>query len=351
MKILVLLPFSPVPTDFGGALRVFYLLKSLASEHEVTVLVISTPEKTKLFRKIFDGVVKEIHLVPEPWTRNYKRLAQLYSIFSSRSYFNMNSFSKRIQPEIDKLLNENDFDVVHSEFPAMGCYKINTDLIRVNDAHNVEHDNFRKMWLNQRSPLRKWYYYREFKKVTREEVTTLNNQDALLVTSEEDIAILKRCLNNVPAYLVPNGVDTSYFKPSNGVSEPFSIVFTGMMAYTPNDDGILWFLDEIFPIIRKKIPQAKIYIVGKRPTERLQRRQSKHVIVTGYVDDVRPYVWKSSIFVVPLRMGSGTRLKVVEALAMKKPVVSTTLGCEGINVIPEESVLVQDDSVSFADSV
>jgi polysaccharide biosynthesis protein PslH len=123
------------------------------------------------------------------------------------------------------------------------------------------------------------------------------------------------------------------------------------MKYVPNYDGILYFLDEIFPFILKKIPDAKIYIVGNGPPVALQRRASENIIVTGFVEDVRPYVWRSKAYVVPLRMGGGTRLKVVEAMAMRKPIVTTSIGCEGIEVKSGEHVFIADQPEEFARSV
>jgi len=121
-----------------------------------------------------------------------------------------------------------------------------------------------------------------------------------------------------------------------------------MMAYVPNSDGMLYFLDEIFPLIKKKVPGVTITIVGNRPPRELLRRASDDVIVTGYVDDVRPFVERAAVYVAPLRIGSGTRLKILEALSMKKPVVTTSIGCEGLDVVDGESALVADEPEAFA---
>lgn len=351
MKILFLMPYSPVPPNFGGAMRIYYLLKSLTSEHEVTILTFGTSEQEKLLKNEFEDLAEEIHVLPQPWSKSKKRLAQCYSLFSKKSYWFYYGYSKEMQKKIDELLLKKNYDVVHSEFPNMAQYQFKDDLIKVIDSHNVEYDNFRRMWEKCRQPIRKWFYKKEYKKVFREEVDVLNQQDLFMATSKEDVKILKKHVGRVSSFVVPNGVDTSFFTPSSIEPEPWSLVFTGMMGYTPNNDGMLWFLDEIFPLILEKIPQAKVYIVGNKPPEELKGRQSEQVIVTGFVDDVRPYVWKSSVFVVPLRMGSGTRLKVVEALAMKKPVVSTSIGCEGIEVEHGKTVLIQDKPEKFASEV
>ncbi len=351
MKILCLMPYSPVPKTFGGALRIYYLLKNLASEHQVTALAFGTPRKQKLFEEEFGDLLEEIHIVPEPHSKHFKRLAQCYSVFRPGSYSMLACYSPKMQNKLDELLAGNDFDAVHTEFPFMGQYEMKSDVIKILDAHNVEHDNFRRMGMKCRHPIKKWFYRKEYEKVKREEVDIINQQDMLLTTSETDLKLLRQHVENVPGFVVPNGVDSTFFTPSDRQEEPFSMVFTGMMGYTPNHDGMLWFLDEIFPRILRKKPEAKVYIVGNRPPEALKKRRSDNIVVTGFVDDVRPYVWKSAIFVVPLRMGSGTRLKVVEALAMKKPVVSTSIGCEGIDVEHGKSILIEDDPAEFASAV
>jgi len=152
--------------------------------------------------------------------------------------------------------------------------------------------------------------------------------------------------------VVPNGVDTKFFNKNDKVEqEPYTMVFTGAMGYLPNQDGIMFFLDEIYPLIKNEIPEAKIYVVGSRPPERLQKYATDDVIITGFVDDVRPYIDRSSVYVVPLNMGSGTRLKVLEAMSMEIPIVSTSIGCEGIEIKDGENILVRNEPQEFANAV
>lgn len=351
MKILNIMPFAPVPPTFGGALREYYLLESLTREHNVTVLTYGNSKQYDDFIKDFGDKIDALHMIRPPWERKYRRVAQLYSLGSARSYYHHENCSDEMQRKIDYLLSIEKFDAVHCEFSVTGNFKFEKDIIKVLNTHNVEYENFRRMWKKSNSPVRKWFYHREYKKVKAEELKSLRKQDIILSTSEEDKKIMQEDVPEVDNYVIPNGVDTSFFTPSDEEPEPFSLVFTGMMGYTPNNDGMLYFLDEIFPLIRQKIPEVKIYVVGSHPREALKKRASDNIIVTGFVDDVRPYVWRSNVFVVPLRMGSGTRLKVVEALAMKKPVVSTALGCEGIEVTHGESILIEDEPSDFSDAV
>jgi len=256
--------------------------------------------------------------------------------------------SRQMQNTIDMVLSENNFDIVQTEFSSMGCYTLPNTIVKILDSHNVEYDNFRRMWLKTSSPLRKLHYFDEYKKFYHEELENYKSQDALFVTSSRDKQILDADLPNLPKYVVPNGVDASYFAPSPQSPEPYSMVFTGAMSYIPNSDAMLYFLDSIFPLIQREIPEAKIYIVGSGPPKELLRRATDKIVITNFVDDVRPYVYRSSIFVVPLRMGGGTRLKILEAMAMKKPIVTTSIGCEGIHVRHNESALIADDPETFA---
>jgi glycosyltransferase involved in cell wall biosynthesis len=191
----------------------------------------------------------------------------------------------------------------------------------------------------------------EYGKFRAQEIDICRRKDAILTTSFRDAKVLQSDVPDVPMYVVPNGVDTTYFSLREEPREPQSLVFTGSMNYVPNADGAEYFLDEIFPLIQRTVPGVKVYFVGNAPPEHLRERASESVIVTGFVEDVRPYVERASIYVVPLRMGGGTRLKVLEALSMQRPIVTTSIGCEGIDVKNEDTVLIADEPRAFAEAV
>lgn len=348
MKILFLSPYIPIPPTFGGSIRIYNLLKGLAKNHYVTLLTFGSEDKRNILEENIGILFNDYHLVKPTWSWTYRRLAQFLSLFSSKSFFSLFTKSDEMQGKIDKLLKFGQFDVVQIEFPIMANFCFNTTALKILDEHNIEYDNFRRMWEKSAAPLIKLHYLREYKKTRKEEIKVLKKMDLVLTVSNKDRNTIKNEIEGKPIYIIPNGVDTRYFKPEIKPVESFSMVFTGMMAYMPNHDGMSYFLDKIFPIILNEIPVAKVYIVGNRPPKNLSRRASKNVIITGYVPDVRPYIWKASLYIVPLRMGGGTRLKVLEALAMKKPVVSTSIGCEGIELTDNESILIADDPVDFA---
>jgi sugar transferase (PEP-CTERM/EpsH1 system associated) len=351
MKVLHIIPYIPVPPIFGGALRVYHILRHLVQHHEVTVLACGSSEDRQRLEAVFNSQLRGTYMVPRPWERRFRRLGQLYSLWTARSYFSVYANNRIMQRTLDEVLGGRSFDIIQIEFPVMAMFRFDTDAVRILDAHNVEYEIFCRMWKNVKSPLRRFHYHREYQKFFNEEIAVCRKQDAIFVTSERDRQTLDADVPDVPKFVVPNGVDATYFTPSPDPSEPWSLVFSGLMSYVPNYDGMLYFLDEIFPRVLKDIPQAKLYIVGNKPPKVLQKRASRNIVVTGFVDDVRPFIRQSSVYVVPLRMGSGTRLKVLEAMAMKKPIVTTSIGCEGIDVRHEESALIADNPQEFAESV
>lgn len=349
MKILHIMPYTPVPPISGGPLRMYHIMRMLAEHHDVTVVVYSMHDDLPKLRAEFSRKLRAIHVVMYGWKRRFKRIIQVLSFWSKHSFFYTIAYSDRMQKVIDRVIAENDFDIVLTEFSSMGSYTLRTNAVKILDSHNVEYDIFRRQWLKANSPFRKLHYYDEYKKFYHEELAHYQKQDALFTTSSRDKDILDHEIPEIAKYVVPNGVDASYFAPSGQTPEPHSLVFTGALSYLPNSDGVLYFLDNIFPLIQKQVPDAKIYVVGMNPSKEIIRRANTNVIVTNFVDDVRPYVYRSSVFVVPLRMGGGTRLKVLEAMAMQKPIVSTSIGCEGINVEHGRSILIADTPQAFAD--
>lgn len=350
MKVLFVIPYAPVSPTFGGSLRVYHILDHLCRHHDVTVAGFSTPEDEKNLVQIFPQLSGKTHFVASPTQGKSTRWIQIKSLFTSHSYWYQNSRSEALQKTLDKIFRLTYFDIIQCEFPTMAMYKFDSNAIKILDCHNVEYNNFKRM-AKVNNPLRKLYYHIQSFKFYQEETAICREQDGLFVTSERDISILDKEIPNVSKYLIPNGVDTNYFFPSNTVPKPYSLVFVGMMKYVPNYDGMNYFLDEIFPKILAKYPKATITIIGKNPPDSISRRANKNIIVTGFVEDIRPYIKNASVYVVPLRMGGGTRLKIIEALALKKPLVTTSIGCEGIDIENRKSALIADDPQHFADAV
>jgi glycosyltransferase involved in cell wall biosynthesis len=191
----------------------------------------------------------------------------------------------------------------------------------------------------------------EYRKFRREEQRCWKRADGCILTSDREEAILRQYAPQAPTLVVPNGVDVDYFRPSQATPDPDSIVFVGVMHYRPNVDAMLYFIREVMPHLLRQRPQLTLTVIGAKPPEELRRLAGPNVVVTDRVPDTRPYVERAGAFVVPLRMGSGTRLKVLEGLAMGRPVISTSLGCEGIDAVDGQHLLVADQPAEFAHSV
>lgn len=351
MKILFVTPYNPANPTFGGALRIFHILKQLSKKYDVTVTGFADPGGETLLAQQIPVLKSKIHFVKNPYSNFTDRWNQILSLFGSHCRWYRAIRLSPLQEVIDRILEGEEFDFIHCEFPDMAFHKFNCNAIKIMDAHNVEYDNLRRMAKVKNNPLRRLYFRHESEKLKRDEIDICKQQDAIFTTSERDKELFQKDVPGVPKFVIPNGVDLAYMKSSGVEPEKHSIVFVGVMTYVPNYDGILSFLDDIFPRIVSQIPDAKIYIVGNNPPASIISRANNHIIVTGFVDDVRPFIEKSSVYVVPLRMGGGTRLKILEAMALKKPIVTTSIGCEGIDVEHRETVLIADQPQAFADSV
>jgi glycosyltransferase involved in cell wall biosynthesis len=175
----------------------------------------------------------------------------------------------------------------------------------------------------------------------------------VVVVSHADGRALEDLVPGLESAVVPNGVDTTYYSPADGEHETdTTLIFTGKMDFRPNVDAVLWFGQEVLPLIRKEIPGVRFNVVGRNPHPRLRHLgEESYITLTGYVDDIRPYIAQAGVYVVPLRVGGGTRLKVLEAMSMRKAVVSTSLGCEGIEVTHDQDLVIADEPRVFAKSV
>jgi glycosyltransferase involved in cell wall biosynthesis len=218
--------------------------------------------------------------------------------------------------------------------------------------HNVEYLIWKRLSSIETSPLRRAILEVEWRKVRSRERAACRAVDLTITVSEADRQCLTALAPRARISAIPTGVDTSYFSPNGAPERPNRLVFTGSMDWHPNEDAMLHFIDAILPRIRRQVPDVSLAIVGRRPTDRLRSAAERAgALVTGTVDDVRPFVREASVYVVPLRAGGGTRLKIFEALAMAKPVVSTTVGAEGLALTDGREFVSADDPVAFGDAV
>lgn len=357
MKLLFLTPQLPYPPHQGTTIRNFNIIKHLAPRHEITLLSFGTEQELGDAGPL-RALCREIHIAPHP----IRTLAQraLTTFTSPLPDMALRLESKLMRSQLDGLIGKNSYDVIQIEGIEMSPYgasRTTRQLPLVFDDHNAEYALQRTAFESDlRSPTRwhaAFYSLVQWIKLERYERRVCERANAVVACSDTDAQALLSLDGQLPIANIPNGVDLEQYVPSDGVcAKPLaelSLVFTGKMDFRPNIDAILWFCNEILPYIRAEIPLAHLVIVGQKPVPKiLAREQSGAVAVTGWVRDIRPYIADAAVYVVPLRMGSGTRLKVLEAMAMGKAIVSTTRGVEGIKLTNGRNVVIADAPQDFA---
>ena len=357
MKLLFLSPYLPSPPRSGGPRRIHGLLTELARRHEVSILAFTAPgeateEALSSTREYCTEVVTvDNDRLDRGVNQRQKRAIQLRSLFSPRSYERLIHHDPAFQRALNGMVGRTDYDVITAEFAQMACYRVPPRARRVLDEHNIEYDILRRTANAGRSPVRKVYNRANYLKLRREEQAAWQQYDGITLTSERDEAILRRYAPGKPTAVIPNGVDTEHFRPSDAPIEPGTILFFGAINYYPNTEGLLFFIDEVFPRVKRQQPGAQLWIVGQLPPPEITSRAAEDVVVTGLVEDVRAYIERAAVVIAPLRIGGGTRLKIVEAMSMGKPVVSTRLGAEGLDVTDGEDILLADTAEEFAKQV
>jgi glycosyltransferase involved in cell wall biosynthesis len=264
-----------------------------------------------------------------------------------------------MQQALDKMLRSKRFDIVNLEFTFLGHCDLRQAPagekipVVVVDSHNIDYDLARQYTRTGGSLIRRLYAEVNWRKLKREELRTYANADGVYLCS---VADQRRLLDEVPAartIVIPNAADVDFYKPrpADPLPDGRTVVFFGLMSYMPNIDGVSHFIQDIWPRIAAANPNAKCRIIGGSPPPQLLALAGPRVEFTGFVPDLRPHLAAAAAVVVPLRFGGGTRLKIVEAMAMNKAMVSTTLGAEGIDAVPGRDILIEDQPDAFADAV
>lgn len=351
MKILFVSPRLPYPLAHGGDIRTFYFVREVAKYHDTTLLALVTSEdQFELVKKAENELCP---VIPVRYSLERRWKAHFKYFFSPVPYYRNVAISPETSFHLKRLVEENDYDLVQIEFLCMAHFVEDVNgPVTVLDMHNVESILFSRML--KILPLGKEKILGMFDNVTlREyEASQIRKFDACLTCSDLDRDILIKSSACESIFAIPNGVDTDFFQPGAVEEESASVVFVGSYSYYPNVDAVIYFCNEIMPQIQESRKDTKLFIVGHSPpkeVEALTRRNG--VIVTGFVEDVREYMGRATVFAVPLRSGSGTRLKILEAWAMGKAVVSTSLGAEGLWAKQNENILIADDPASFAESI
>jgi sugar transferase (PEP-CTERM/EpsH1 system associated) len=359
MRILWLKSDLLLPLDKGGKLRTWHLMRHLARRHDITYLAFKEPAQPAAdvegMREVAARVETVTRSEPAKGTLRFYADAALHLV-DPLPYAVGKYRSREFKRRLNELLASQAFDLIVCDFlfPAVNLPK-RLPCPAVMFTHNVESEIWRRHASTKTGRLSRMLYDAQYRRMLHFEGHTLARFDGVLAVSDADRDTFCRLYPGAvtqPVHVVPTGVDTGYFAPLPGDPHPQELVFTGSMDWLPNEDAMVFFCRQVLPIIRAEAPDVRLTIVGRAPTPSVKKlADAASIEVTGRVDDVRPYIASAAVYVVPLRIGGGTRLKIFEAMAMGKAVVSTTVGAEGLPVTDGEHIMLADEPRTFAAAV
>jgi polysaccharide biosynthesis protein PslH len=353
MRILSLQHLFPLPLDSGGKIKSYHTLKALASVHEVhAVAYVRTEQESRMLPQLQS--ICPVDVVPLARGKLRQCSDLLGSLLAGRSFIVERDYRAGMRDAVRKAVEQFRPDVVHVDHLQMarfvefgGPYRV------VLDHHNFESMIIKRVGETSGSTAMRAYARLEWPKLRRYEMDVCRRCDLVLTVSDEDKAAIQACdpsLANVEC--VPIGVDVEHYQPVEGTAASHNILSMGTMYWPPNVDSMLYFSREILPLIKGEIPDCTLTIAGQRPVEAIRALScDASISVTGYVEDDRAIANDCGAFVVPLRSGSGVRVKILNALAMGLPVVSTSIGAEGLDAVHGEHLLIADSPEEFAAAV
>jgi len=348
MNILFLTSRLPFPPIGGDKLRVFKFLEFLSKENYITLFLFidnkfQIPD-IEVYKKYFSRI--EIMYLPS-YISYLSCIIGLFGKLPLQVYY---YHSRRMRKLIEKEIENFDLVFVHlirmaeyvKRFKMIPKILDLTDAISLNYQRSIKYQKGLKYLISRIEKVR----------VLKYEIDIIKDFDRNFLVSETDKNYLNGYAETESVEIIPNGVDLEYFSYNENNFDAKCIVFMGNMRTYPNNDTVKYFCDSIFPIVVRRYPDVKFYIVGANPTrEVFALGKRKNVIVTGEVDDIRPYIRSAVVSVCPLRVGSGILNKILESMALGTPVVTSTIGLEGIDAIPNEEILVTDDKYEFAEKI
>jgi glycosyltransferase involved in cell wall biosynthesis len=345
------------PADTGGKIRTSQMLRHLHEVFDITLVSNVDPKRDMPHLDQMASLCHEFHAVPRTTVGKYSAAFYLKVLAYSLSRYPvtvLSDYSRATVAKLRQLLAARHYDLLVCDFllPTLNLRSLRTPRTLL-FQHNVESIIPERHYRTSVNPLLRLFWYLQWHKMMRYERQACARFDGIVAVSELDKQTLERDFGARNVHAIPTGVDTDFFRPSPEPPEENSLVFLGAMDWLPNEDAMIFFADEVLPRLRKLVPSAHITIVGRNPSARLLERTRVHpeIRVLGRVEDTRPHVARGALFVIPLRIGGGTRIKAYEAMAMGKAVVSTRIGVEGLPVRDGDNVVLADSPEDFANAV
>jgi glycosyltransferase involved in cell wall biosynthesis len=360
MKLLWLSHFIPFPPRGGSRQRSFNLIRQISAKYETHLIALNmqgeTPQRSEEYASELRRYCAEVQIwePPYPW-RGAQWWGQLaFSPFYRLHYGARALWSPALGQRWQSILDDHPGALVHFDSIDLAMYfPPAANFHKVLNHHNCESAMAERRSDKEQNPLKRTYLRQQSGKLKRLEQEVCHQFDVNLTVSELDAQTLKARNPHAECRVVENGTDTEYFHPSDAQTEPDTLVFAGGLSWYPNISGIRFFVREIWPLLKQQRPAIKLYLAGRSPAAAVKDMAQSDSAIELVPDpvDIRPWVWKASVFICPIIDGGGTRLKILDALALGKAVVSTTIGAEGLEVRSGEHLLVADEPQDFATQV
>jgi glycosyltransferase involved in cell wall biosynthesis len=348
MKILIIADSMPFKEDSGSRIRAANLLRSLAG-HEV-YLIGFEEEGAGFAESDLKEICAEIHCFKRPELPSFSKWMNHFSL---KPLLAKRLYHKDFERKVKDLITDKAIDVCVAETLLMAEYaRESGTAFKVLDEHNLEFIRSGRRFEISKGWLQKPYNFLSYWRLKRYELRTISEFDCCFVCSPEDEKIVKGSIPNQNVVVIPNTVDRHFFGSTPRDPESHKLVYIGTMWYEPNRDAVRNFYQEVMPLIRADFPDVNLVIVGNQPDGEVEfYAQKNDVTLTGYVEDIRPFLSQAAVCIVPLRMGSGTRIKILAAMAAGVPVVSSSIGCEGLEVEDGKNIAIADNPSDFSNKI
>lgn len=353
MKILYLSAWFPYPPDNGARIRAYYLMKSLAEKHDVYLISLLQDDSDPVNADKLSSVCKVVSLHRSNWFRGGS-LKSFLGYFSRVPRSVVETFNLEVIRSVREAIDTINPNVIIASSLGVAAYiPHDVNIATVLDEHNCEFGILKRSVETASGCIRRFRAELTWKKAMQWEKSICRRFDAVTIVSERDKQmLLKACPSLSAVHVVPNGVDTELYSHVKYNPRPAILIYNGALTYGANLDAIRFYISEIYPILRKTIPAVKLVVTGRTSGVDLTGiADCSGIELTGYVEDIRTVLESSAACIIPLRQGGGTRLKILEAMAAGVPVVSTSIGAEGIEAVPGKHLLIADEPFEFANVV
>ncbi len=358
LNVLFLSQRFLLPMDTGGKIRTGKILEQL--KHLARITLVSNVESPRDDRYIPEMERFCHRFVPVAWKEVPRYSWRFYARVAFRSFSRypinvLNDYSPSLEQALLKELAGGRYDLAVCDFlQSTLLFRQVEGVPRLLFQHNVETAIALRHFQQAGNPVARLFWWLQYRKMFRHERAMCRRFEGIIAVSEHDRSLMEQWFGATNVHTIPTGVDTDFFAPTGEPeADPPTLVFTGSMDWLPNEDAILYFVEEIFPNVQARHPGVRLLVVGRNPSPRLKNAMKDHpeVELTGWVEDTRPYIARSAVYVVPIRIGGGTRMKIYEAMAMGKAVVSTSVGAEGLPLTHGRHIFLEDEPEAFAERV